>query len=758
MFNTAYAENIHIAAGDFHTVGLKDDATLAAVGSNVYGQTDVSSWTNVIQVAAGSFHTIAVRENGRVNASGLDSSDQTDVSSWTGIIQAAAGLSHTVGLKSDGKVVATGANDSGQTNVTNWSSIDQVAVGRSHTVGVKTNGTVVAVGLNGNSQLNVTSWSNVTQVAAGKAFTLGLMENGTVLGVGLNDKGQLNVTGWTNIIQIVARDSHSIGLKGDGTVVSTGSNLYGQRDVSTWTDIKEIATGRYHTVGLREDGTILAVGSNSGGQTDVAPLNPGLNTYYRDADGDGYGDSANTTDSLSQPTGYVTDATDCDDTNDTIYPGADEIAWDWIDQDCNGSDLQELITYYYDADTDGYGGSDYSYQGITVDPPYGYSLTNDDCDDTDDTIYPGAVEISGDTIDQDCDGIDPAELTTYYADADNDGYGDPNTSTQAETQPSGYVANNVDCNDTDDTINPGAVEIASDGIDQDCNGSDLTSLITYYADSDDDGYGDLQTTIEAATLPDGYVENSTDCDDTNANVNPGSEEACNDIDDNCNGIIDETCDDRPGIVSLVSPLGTVTQRALTFTWVHDVNATWYYLKLMATSTDFKVNLWYETVDNNADALDVTCQDGTCSVTIEKDVVEGSYIENGSYEWQVKGYNDAGTGAWSDAASIVIQGDTNQPSQATLVTPFSSQRRNPDGTIQFQFNDDGNTDWYKLFLQDGEGEKFFSQWYKTSDICSNGSCEITPDTKFNVDTYIWWIKSWNYYGSIWSEDISFTVSD
>jgi uncharacterized repeat protein (TIGR02543 family) len=268
---TAHFEwiNFMVSAGDLHTVGLKSNGTVLAVGDNTHGQCNVGSWTTITQVTAGGFHTVGLKSDGTVVATGNNNYGQCNVGGWTGIVQVAAGGYHTVGLKSDGSVVAVGYNYYGQRNVGGWTDIIEVAADGFNTVGLKSDGTVVATGNNWYGQRNVSGWTNIIQVTAGSYHTVGLRSNGAVVAVGDNAKGQCNVGGWTNIIQIAAGGSHTVGLRANGTVVAVGDNYHGQRNVSGWTGIIQVTAGWQHTVGVKSDGTVVAVGWNEYGECNV---------------------------------------------------------------------------------------------------------------------------------------------------------------------------------------------------------------------------------------------------------------------------------------------------------------------------------------------------------------------------------------------------------------------------------------------------------------------------------------------------------
>ena len=125
-------------------------------------------------------------------------------------------------------------------------------------------------------------------------------------------------------------------------------------------------------------------------------------TYYADADGDGYGNNGNTVTACSQPEGYVTNKTDCNDRDPSVHPGATETC-NGFDDDCDGL-IDEGVrnTYYPDVDKDGYGNSSLPVQScMAID---NYVSVGGDCNDNNGSVHPGATEICGNFIDDDCDG------------------------------------------------------------------------------------------------------------------------------------------------------------------------------------------------------------------------------------------------------------------------------------------------------------------------------------------------------------------
>ena len=132
-------------------------------------------------------------------------------------------------------------------------------------------------------------------------------------------------------------------------------------------------------------------------------------TCFVDADMDGHGSLVTvvaTDGTCDVAQGESATASDCNDGNPAIHPGAAEIPDDGIDQDCSGTDA---VTCFVDADMDSYGTT----AGTTViaadgscNAAAGESGVNTDCNDLNPAIHPGAVEIPGDGIDQDCNGSD----------------------------------------------------------------------------------------------------------------------------------------------------------------------------------------------------------------------------------------------------------------------------------------------------------------------------------------------------------------
>jgi len=129
-------------------------------------------------------------------------------------------------------------------------------------------------------------------------------------------------------------------------------------------------------------------------------------TFYPDADADGFGAATLAgVIACTAPAGYVASNTDCNDDNAAIHPGATEIC-DNVDNDCDGQTDEglQVTMWYEDADGDTYGNEDETISDCAQ--PAGYVADHTDCDDDNAAIHPGAVEITGNGIDENCDELD----------------------------------------------------------------------------------------------------------------------------------------------------------------------------------------------------------------------------------------------------------------------------------------------------------------------------------------------------------------
>ena len=241
-------------------------------------------------------------------------------------------------------------------------------------------------------------------------------------------------------------------------------------------------------------------------------------------------------------------AGDCDDLDGLVYPGAIETC-NGKDDDCDGeTDEQDAIgcqPLFADADKDGFGTG----PAACLCAPKGLytAATSTDCDDTNALINPTAAEVCNNGADDNCDGVanepNAKGCTDYFADKDTDGFGGGAAICLCGPSATHDVQKGNDCDDADKKVSPSATELCN-GKDDDCNGKTdeqaAFGCVNHYADGDGDGFGDKHKVL-CLCKPDGNYKTLTagDCDDVQAAINPAAAEACDTIDNNCDGSTDE---------------------------------------------------------------------------------------------------------------------------------------------------------------------------------------------------------------------------
>ncbi|NQV90799.1 hypothetical protein HQ487_05360 [Candidatus Uhrbacteria bacterium] len=422
-----------------------------------------------------------------------------------------------------------------------------------------------------------------------------------------------------------------------------------------------------------------------------------------DADGDGYS---------------VDD--DCDDTDPTIFPGAEEICNE-IDDNCDGQvDEGVTTTWYADLDGDGYGTMD-----MVLEACESSSLfvdNTDDCDDTDADVYPGAVEVCND-LDDDCDGdVDEGVTTTWYADQDSDGYGGSAIEAEGCEALVGFVDNTDDCDDTDPSVNPGVAEVCGNGIDDNCDSSDDDATgSVWYRDGDGDGYGAYATQI-ACTQPSGYVLSSTDCDDTDAQVNPGATEVCDGADNDCDGSTDpDTSADAS-------------------TWYIDADGDGYGYRnqdrVSCTQPSGYVTSRIDCDDGDADVYPGAPEycngyDDDCDAFTDEDAVDGSLWYRDS---DADGYGDANNTQMACTRPSGYQSfDSDCDDTDSAVHPMATERCNGyDDNCNGQIDEGTTSTWYADSDGDTYGDPNVSQTACTRPsgyVTSRTDCDDTDPTTY-----------------------------
>lgn len=249
-------------------------------------------------------------------------------------------------------------------------------------------------------------------------------------------------------------------------------------------------------------------------------------------------------------------------------------------------------------------------------------------------IFLAACTASPDDTGDDDTG-DCAQPQMVFPDGDGDGFGDDAGAVERCEMPAGFVAKGGDCADDNKNVHPGAAEVC-DAVDNNCDGKiddadpslDASSGSVFYRDSDADGYGDASYTKSACVKPAGFTSEHSDCDDTKSAVHPGAAEVCDQIDNDCDQLIDAADSNVTGTLPFYRDLDHDNVGAGTATYACEAPAGYVTSSNDCNDND---NLTYPGATEICDGGDNDCDggiDGTVAQPNRCTALVGTYT--GSY--------------------------------------------------------------------------------------------------------------------------------
>jgi alpha-tubulin suppressor-like RCC1 family protein/tetratricopeptide (TPR) repeat protein len=258
--------------GDF-VVGIKSDGTVVAEGFNLFGQCNVTGFSNIIKVFCGEYCTVLLRADGTVVYLGSNSQLLNSViSKWEDVVDIIFVRNGISGLNSKGQVFSVSISD-GRTYGLMWSDIVAIYASPNCQIGRKKDGTIIS---DNSKYCELNDWNDIADICA--VYSLykddksrivenvtiyGLKTDGTVVACQPDSNTSFNIdeiANWADIINISAGTGYIIGLTANGTVVSTGNNQSGQCNVTEWNDIKLISATGTSAFGVKNDGTVVGSG------------------------------------------------------------------------------------------------------------------------------------------------------------------------------------------------------------------------------------------------------------------------------------------------------------------------------------------------------------------------------------------------------------------------------------------------------------------------------------------------------------------